>query len=161
MEDVLAVYTRPRDPDCPLVCLDETSILPSLSFPPLEFCRGTRPSHAAKSRPERNMEGSGTCAARAALISPPTPGTPEPQRSPAARPRFPRRSPTNARPPPARRLERYLHLATTGGDWVTVLSELTTTRSRESWPRESNTWDRRWAELVNLVLPDQAATTTP
>jgi len=63
--------------------------------------------------------------------------------------------------PAARRLERYLHLATTGGDWVTVLSELTTTRSRESWPRESNTWDRRWAELVNLVLPDQAATTTP
>jgi hypothetical protein len=25
MEDVLAVYTRPRDPDPPLVCLDETS----------------------------------------------------------------------------------------------------------------------------------------
>ena len=25
MEDVLAVYTPPRDPDCPLVCLDETS----------------------------------------------------------------------------------------------------------------------------------------
>lgn len=25
MEDVLAVYTRPRDPDCPLVCLDETA----------------------------------------------------------------------------------------------------------------------------------------
>ena len=25
MEDVLAVYTRPRDPDIPLVCLDETS----------------------------------------------------------------------------------------------------------------------------------------
>ena len=25
MEDVLAVYTRPRDPDHPLVCLDETS----------------------------------------------------------------------------------------------------------------------------------------
>ena len=25
MEDVLAVYTRPRDPDRPLVCLDETS----------------------------------------------------------------------------------------------------------------------------------------
>jgi hypothetical protein len=22
---VLAVYTRPHDPDCPLVCLDETS----------------------------------------------------------------------------------------------------------------------------------------
>ena len=25
MEDVLAVYMRPRNPDCPLVCLDETS----------------------------------------------------------------------------------------------------------------------------------------
>ena len=25
MEDVLAVYTRPRDQNCPLVCLDETS----------------------------------------------------------------------------------------------------------------------------------------
>src|SRR6266478_3653558 len=25
MEDVLAVYTRPHDPDCPLVCVDETS----------------------------------------------------------------------------------------------------------------------------------------
>jgi len=25
MEDVLAVYTRPRNSDCPLVCLDETS----------------------------------------------------------------------------------------------------------------------------------------
>jgi hypothetical protein len=25
MEDMLAVYTRPHDPDCPLVCLDETS----------------------------------------------------------------------------------------------------------------------------------------
>jgi hypothetical protein len=25
MEDVLAVYTRPHDPACPLVCLDETS----------------------------------------------------------------------------------------------------------------------------------------
>jgi hypothetical protein len=26
MEEVLAVYTRPRDPDRPLVCLDETSM---------------------------------------------------------------------------------------------------------------------------------------
>ena len=25
MEDILAVYTRPRDSSCPLVCLDETS----------------------------------------------------------------------------------------------------------------------------------------
>jgi hypothetical protein len=61
----------------------------------------------------------------------------------------------------ARRLKRYLHLMTTGGDWATVLSDLGTTRLQESWPRESNTWDRRWAELVNLVLPDQAVTPTP
>ena len=26
MEDVLAVYKRPRDGDCPLVCLDEASL---------------------------------------------------------------------------------------------------------------------------------------
>jgi hypothetical protein len=25
MEEVLSVYTRPRDPDCPLVCLDESN----------------------------------------------------------------------------------------------------------------------------------------
>jgi hypothetical protein len=62
--------------------------------------------------------------------------------------------------PAARRLERYLHLMTTGGDWATVLGDLRTTRLQESWPRESNTWDRRWTELVNLVLPDQAATLT-
>src|SRR5207247_2760544 len=28
MDDVLPVYTRPRDGDCPLVCLDETSKQP-------------------------------------------------------------------------------------------------------------------------------------
>jgi hypothetical protein len=63
--------------------------------------------------------------------------------------------------PAARRLERYLHLVTTGGDWTTVLSDLGTARRQESWPRETNTWDRRWAELVNLVLPDQVLTPTP
>ena len=50
-------------------------IPPSISFPPQEFCRGTRPSHGARSRPERNMEGSGTCAAKAARINAPAPGT--------------------------------------------------------------------------------------
>jgi hypothetical protein len=64
--------------------------------------------------------------------------------------------------PAARRLERYLHLVTTGGDWTTVLSDLgTAARRQESWPRETNTWDRRWAELVNLILPDQVTTPTP
>jgi hypothetical protein len=63
--------------------------------------------------------------------------------------------------PAARRLQRYLHLMTTGGDWPTVLSDLRTTRRQESWPREAYTWDGRWAELVKLILPGhQAATPT-
>jgi hypothetical protein len=33
MEDVLAVYTRPRDGDCPLVCLDETGYIVSQNRP--------------------------------------------------------------------------------------------------------------------------------
>jgi hypothetical protein len=36
MEDVLAVYTRPRDPDRPLVCLDETS-KQLLAEPPVNY----------------------------------------------------------------------------------------------------------------------------
>jgi hypothetical protein len=63
--------------------------------------------------------------------------------------------------PAARRLKRYLHLMTTGGDWAALLSSLGTTRLPESWPRESNTWDRRWAELLKLVLPDQASVQAP
>ncbi len=63
--------------------------------------------------------------------------------------------------PAARRLGRYIHVMATGGDWASLLSELGTSRLQESWPRESNTWDRRWAELVELVLPDEAATLTP
>jgi Glycosyl transferases group 1 len=57
--------------------------------------------------------------------------------------------------PAARRLQRFLHVIATNGDWAGVLSGLRTTRLEESWPRESYTWDRRWAELVNLVLPDE------
>ena len=63
--------------------------------------------------------------------------------------------------PAARRLERHLHLMTTGGDWGAVLRDLRTSRRQDSWPREAYTCDRRWAELVNLVLPDEAVTPTP
>jgi hypothetical protein len=63
--------------------------------------------------------------------------------------------------PAARRLGRYIHVMATGGDWASLLSELETTRLQGGWPRESNTWDRRWAELVNLVLPEEAAALTP
>ena len=61
--------------------------------------------------------------------------------------------------PAARRLKRYLHLMTTDGDWATFLSDLPSGR-QNNWPRETYTWDRRWAEFVNLVLPDQAVTPT-
>src|SRR4249920_2754803 len=36
---------------------------PNRFLPPVEFCRGTRPSHAANSRPLRNPLGSATIAA--------------------------------------------------------------------------------------------------
>jgi hypothetical protein len=63
--------------------------------------------------------------------------------------------------PAARRLKRYLHLVTRRGDWAAVLSTLGTTRLHEDWPRDSWTWDRRWAELVDLVMPDHAGAPTP
>jgi hypothetical protein len=63
--------------------------------------------------------------------------------------------------PAARRVGRYIHMLKTGGDWASVLSDLGNTGYQESWPRESNTWDRRWAELANLVLPDRAGHLTP
>jgi len=61
----------------------------------------------------------------------------------------------------ARRLGRYIHVIPTGGDWASLLSDLETSHLQESWPRESNTWDRRWAELVNLLLPGEAGSLTP
>jgi hypothetical protein len=54
MEDVLEVYTRPRDPKCPLVCLDETS---------KQLTRETRrplpgkPGHAARYDHEYERNG--------------------------------------------------------------------------------------------------------
>src|SRR6267154_4677113 len=45
MEDVLAVYTRPHDPDCPLVCVDESSkqLLAETRMPiPMKFGRPAR-----------------------------------------------------------------------------------------------------------------------
>jgi len=47
---------------------------PSRSFPPLEFCRGTRPSHAANCRPDLKCEGSVTVAVIAVAVMKPTPG---------------------------------------------------------------------------------------
>ena len=49
-------------------------ILPSRAFPPVEFCRGTSPSQAEKSRPRRkpSMGGAKACIAEAQIG--PTPG---------------------------------------------------------------------------------------
>jgi len=49
-------------------------VRPRRSFPPLECCRGTRPSQAAKSRPRRKVLAAGASAASAVAITGPTPG---------------------------------------------------------------------------------------
>ena len=49
-------------------------IRPSRSLPPDECCRGTRPSHAAKSRPRLNVPIGGAKASIASAMSGPTPG---------------------------------------------------------------------------------------
>jgi len=43
-------------------------------LPPVEFCRGTSPIHAAKSRPDRKTVGSATVAAIAVAPMTPMPG---------------------------------------------------------------------------------------
>ena len=45
-----------------------------LFLPPVEFCRGTRPNHAANSRPLRKPLGSATIAATAVAMMGPMPG---------------------------------------------------------------------------------------
>ena len=49
-------------------------IRPSLSLPPLECCRGTRPSQAESCRPERNCAPSPIVATSAVAVMTPTPG---------------------------------------------------------------------------------------
>ena len=48
---------------------------PSRSFPPLDRCCGTRPSHAANWRPDLNCRGSPTVAMMALAVIGPMPGT--------------------------------------------------------------------------------------
>src|SRR6185369_12095476 len=49
-------------------------MLPSLSLPPLEFCLGTSPTQAEKSRPDRKALASATLATSAVASAGPTPG---------------------------------------------------------------------------------------
>src|SRR5262249_49128340 len=56
--------------------LPRLDIPPRRCLPPVEFCRGTRPSQAANSRPLRKPLGSTTVAARSVPMLGPMPGTP-------------------------------------------------------------------------------------
>lgn len=47
---------------------------PSLVLPPVDHCRGTRPSHAAKFRPLSNVSRSGANAETAPVVTGPIPG---------------------------------------------------------------------------------------
>ena len=57
MEDVLAVYTRPRDPDCPLVCLDQTSKRPHC---PKRVCQISMKAGTPRARLNYEYERNGT-----------------------------------------------------------------------------------------------------
>src|SRR3954453_2309955 len=54
--------------------LPRLDIPPRRLLPPVEFCRGTKPSHAANSRPLRKPLGSATIAAIAVAMMGPMPG---------------------------------------------------------------------------------------
>jgi hypothetical protein len=56
---------------CRLPCFD---ILPSLSLPPVECCRGTNPIQAARLRPDENAVQSPTSATKAVATIGPMPG---------------------------------------------------------------------------------------
>ena len=69
MEQVLDLYQKPYDPDCPVVCMDEQ---------PVQLVKETRPPMAAtKNRPRRvdyEYERAGTAAAAVFLFSEPLAG---------------------------------------------------------------------------------------
>jgi hypothetical protein len=52
--------------------------------------------------------------------------------------------------PAARRLQRYLHLITSDGNWVIALQRLATAVEKD-WPRELYSWDGRWSELISVA----------
>src|SRR6187397_1568267 len=76
----LVAFERSRLALAPLISSRRKYWLPRLDMPPnrflppVEFWRGTRPSHAANSRPLRNPLGSTTVAAMAVAMIGPMPG---------------------------------------------------------------------------------------
>src|SRR5665213_759168 len=69
MTDVAPITRRRR-----MYLSPRFEILPSRSLSPEEFCRGTRPSQAAKCRPDRNWEESPILATMADAVIGPMPG---------------------------------------------------------------------------------------
>src|SRR6185312_10972770 len=76
----LVAFERSRLALAPLIrsrrkyWLPRLDMPPNRFLPPVGFCRGTRPSHAANSRPLRKPLGSATIAATAVAIMGPMPG---------------------------------------------------------------------------------------
>ena len=66
---IAPVTSSRRMSRCPIF-----DVFPSLCFPPEECCRGTNPSHAAKSRPRRNCSIGGAKVSIASAVIGPTPG---------------------------------------------------------------------------------------
>lgn len=66
---IAPVTRRRRISRCPIF-----DVLPRRCLPPLEFCLGTRPSHAAKSRPRLNWSIGGAKVSIANAPTGPTPG---------------------------------------------------------------------------------------
>src|SRR6185503_7068138 len=77
----LVAFERSRLALAPLISsrrkywLPRLDIPPRRCLPPVEFCRGTRPSQAANSRPLRKPLGSTSVAAMAVAMIGPMPGT--------------------------------------------------------------------------------------
>ena len=61
---------------CPILLTE-----PSLVLPPVDLCRGTSPSQAAKLRPLSNVSKSGANAATAPAVTGPIPGMVQSRRS--------------------------------------------------------------------------------
>ena len=72
--EITSLAARYRLPAVYAYRLPRFVIPPSRVFPPVEFCRGTRPSQAPNSRPERNTFGSATVVAIAVAMIGPMPG---------------------------------------------------------------------------------------
>lgn len=54
--------------------------------------------------------------------------------------------------PQARRHATHIHLVATDGDWRQALTDIEAYPRRGDWSVEANSWDRRWLDLVRMLL---------